>query len=69
VHFSGKSPAMPYFYNGPQGTYCKQRRQAANKKDTLQAKRARWKQKRRTANKKETLQIKKERCKQRKRFK
>ena len=43
---------------------CKQKRNAANKKETLQTKRKRCKQKRNAANKKETLQTKKKRCKQ-----
>ena len=51
-------------YGGPQGTRCKQKRNAANKKETLQTKKKRCKQKRNAANKRETLQTKKERCKQ-----
>ena len=51
-------------YGGPQGTCCKQKRNAANKKETLQTKEKRCKQKRNAANKKETLQTKKKRCKQ-----
>ena len=51
-------------YGGPQGTRCKQKRNAANKKETLQIKKKRCKQKRNAANKRETLQTKKERCKQ-----
>ena len=43
-------------YDGPQGTCCKQKRNAANKKETLQTKRN-------AANKKGTLQIKKVHCK------
>ena len=33
------------FYDGPQGTCCKQKRNAANKKETLQTKKKRCKQK------------------------
>ena len=58
-------------YGGPQGTRCKQKRNTANKKETLQIKKKRCKkkkkrckQKRNAANKKGTLQTKKERCKQ-----
>ena len=46
-------------YGGPQGTRCKQKRNAANKKETLQTKKERRKQKRNAANKKEALQTKK----------
>ena len=57
-------------YDGPQGTCCKQKSNAANKKETLQTKKKRCKQKRNAANKKrelqikETLQTKNECCKQ-----
>ena len=51
-------------YGGPQGTRYKQKRNAANKKETLQIKKKRCKQKRNAANKRERLQTKKERCKQ-----
>ena len=53
-----------FFYGGPQGTRCKHKRNAANKKETLQIKKKRCKQKRNAANKRETLQTKKESCKQ-----
>ena len=45
-------------------TRCKQKRNAANKKEMLQTKEKRCKQKRHAANKKETLQTKKKCCKQ-----
>jgi len=50
-------------YDGPQGTRCKQKRNAANKKETLQIKKRRCKQKGDAANKKRTLQIKNVFCK------
>ena len=51
-------------YDGPQGTCCKQKTIAANKKDALQTKNDRCKQKRCAANKKHALQTKNMRCKQ-----
>ena len=58
-------------YDGPQGTRCKQKWFAANKKDAVQIKNDRCKQKTNAANKKDALQAKKdalqiknERCKQ-----
>jgi len=49
-------------YDSPQGTRCKQKRNAANKKEMLQTKNTHGKEKRNTANaanKESTLQIKK----------
>ena len=51
-------------YDGPQGTCCKQKTIAANKKDALQTKNDCCKQKTCAANKKRSLQTKKMRCKQ-----
>ena len=71
VHCSlGTIMSQAEIYDGPQGTCCKQKRCAANKKDALQTKKKRCKQKRNAANKKrelqikETLQTKNECCKQ-----
>ena len=50
--------------DGPQGTCCKQKTIAANKKDVLQTKNDRCKQKRCAANKKDALQTKNDCCKQ-----
>ena len=56
-------PTLPH-YDGPQGTCCKQKTIAANKKDALQTKNDRCKQKTIAANKKRSLQTKNDRCKQ-----
>ena len=51
-------------YDGPQGTCCKQKTIAANKKDALLTKNDRCKQKMIAANKKDALQTKNDCCKQ-----